>query len=327
MPTPYTGVPTAVQAPATQPGPGVLPIFQQPIDGDNDNAATWGQWARASADYIAWLMAPKAVSGNWAAPTWYPQNARGQQRFFVDHTGYPGGRFLQWQEQWSGAEVQAGTGTLVPVHTTMDWSFIVVSTAAGSITVADPATGSSRFARNLAIALGTGGGDLCQVLGTNKSAVNTGTAIAMEWDTTTGITFDQMHLTAGMTNVGVGGYSGPTAGFIGAMFYKTNATPNWMFVTGDGTALSTAIDTGITVGASTIYPMRIEWLGSGVSDDGVSAARGYINGALVATVLTNLPNAPAHPNDMVGPAFFMQRDTGSGSRSVFIGPVRWSANY
>lgn len=56
MGTPYTGDPTATQAPAAQPGPGVYPIVTVPTDGDPGAAATWEQEIKALADYVAYIQ-------------------------------------------------------------------------------------------------------------------------------------------------------------------------------------------------------------------------------------------------------------------------------
>jgi hypothetical protein len=55
MATDYTGNPTATQAPASAPGPGVAPIVRIPADGDASNAASITQEIKALADYVAWL--------------------------------------------------------------------------------------------------------------------------------------------------------------------------------------------------------------------------------------------------------------------------------
>lgn len=55
MPTNYTGNPTAVEAPASAPGPGVAPILALPADGEPVNAAAFAQAYKVCADYIAYL--------------------------------------------------------------------------------------------------------------------------------------------------------------------------------------------------------------------------------------------------------------------------------
>jgi len=297
-----------------------------PNDGEFLNVASLRQNEKALADFIAYLADPFAIPNAWAQRTARWLNARGQERAIIDHMGYLSGRVAQWQEQWSGSEFQVGSGVAILSRTTMDWLLDVVSTASGQMAVSDPNSTVSVRMRHLLVTLGTGGGDLCRLNASNKSVSDNNTGIAMEWDLYTSTAIDQMHVAIGMA-FAVTNIAGPTAGFTGAMFYKGNANANWMFVTGDGTALSTPIDTGVTVAANNDYPMRVEWLGSGISDDSIAAARGYINGSLVATITTNLPSAPAPPNNMVGPVLNMSRDTGSAVRTIRLGPVRWSANY
>jgi hypothetical protein len=56
MPTPYTGDPTATQAPGPTPAVGNYPIVNLPADGDAANAATWEQAYKECADFIAFLQ-------------------------------------------------------------------------------------------------------------------------------------------------------------------------------------------------------------------------------------------------------------------------------
>jgi hypothetical protein len=273
-------------------------------------------------------MDPFAVTGSWNQRIARWKNALGNEKAIIDHMGYPGGRFVQWQEDWPGVEAQTGAGAIFFAAESQYWGVVVTMTGTGAVvSVTAPRSNLGLFTRNLSMVLGTAAGDSSNLTTQNHSVFDVSTGVAMEFDLATAPSVDQMHVAFGMANVAGSGFDGPTAGFIGALLFKTNATANWQFQTGDGTALSAAIDTGVAVVASTLYKMRIEWLGSGVADDGVSACRAYINGTLVATILTNLPNTPAAPNNMGGAVLMMKRDTGTANRTVYVGPIRWTNNY
>jgi hypothetical protein len=62
--SPYTGNPTAVQAPSAQPGEDVAPIETLPNDGDPANAASVAQALKVPADFLAYL-ASRASFGAW----------------------------------------------------------------------------------------------------------------------------------------------------------------------------------------------------------------------------------------------------------------------
>src|SRR6187551_1467142 len=104
MSTTRAGDPTATQAPSAPPTPGAVPTQTLPADGDPLTAASVAQAFKVSADFIAWLMSPRAQAAagtgasNWAEAIRLYKNARQQTRFAVDHLGFPGGKFVQWQE-------------------------------------------------------------------------------------------------------------------------------------------------------------------------------------------------------------------------------------
>lgn len=76
-------------------------------------------------------------------------------------------------------------------------------------------------------------------------------------------------------------------GVQGVYFKKADGSANWKFVTGDNGGLTNSIDTGVAV--ATNQRFRIEVYGS--NHPGGQRACGYINGVLVGTSTTHMPNA------------------------------------
>ena len=335
MPTNYTGNPTASHSPASQPGPGVLPIFQLPNDGEPLNVASLRQNQETAADYLAWLMAPKAVSGNFADPSWYTQNARGQTRFLVDHMGYPSAPNIQRvTERWKGSDTLVGGGTATFSATDLSWTTLIVDSGGGQITVIDPDTAGTFATRNAEISVGSGATDYSRIYTKNYWGVfGPSQGIAFEFDVRTDTHVDELHFSALLGNVATNGAIGGTvggiigAGFVGMGFYKGNGDTNFQMISGDGTNLSTPVDSGIAVAVTTHYKVRLEYLGSAVADDSTSTVRGYINGTELPSAITaNIPGAGASLDKFLA-SFSMARDSGSTARAVQLGQVDIFQNF
>lgn len=116
MPTSYTGVATATQAPSGPPAPGGAPVVSMPNDGESENAASVYQMTKVLADFIAWLFSPRARASQWAESIMRFRNALLHTRFHVDHLGLPAGRIQHWREMWE-IDGFAG-GTVGPVSIT-----------------------------------------------------------------------------------------------------------------------------------------------------------------------------------------------------------------
>jgi len=73
MASTYTGNPTATQSPSPPPGPGVLPIFNLPTDGDDYAASSVEQSFKTAADFIGWLMQSRVhpIFGNASSGSTY----------------------------------------------------------------------------------------------------------------------------------------------------------------------------------------------------------------------------------------------------------------
>ncbi len=325
MATNYPGDPNATEAPSGAPEDDAGPIVVLPADGDPPNAATFAQAFMVLADFVAWLKKPFAKASAWAQAIVVYLNALESPRFLVDHMGFAGGDIQKWNETWSGSEINNAAGTVAFTATRQRWSTFIV--AGGEISVHLPDT-TTWFTRFVKVSYGTGGGTISAHLqGEVFASFVDGLGIALDFDLRTATAIDQMYCSAGLANPDAA-TDIPLNGFIGGCFKKASGNANWMFVTGDGSNLSTPVDTGIPVAASTHYKMRVEWLGAtGAADDAVAAMRGYINGALVATSTAHLPSA-AGAAGVAGAFFTIGNDTGGiAARQFTVGNVRGSSNY
>lgn len=319
MPTNYGGNRNGVQTPSVAPGPGVVPTFALPADGDNDNAATFAQSLKTAADAIAWLNAPGAIASAWAQPTWYTQNALGQQRFLVDHLGFPGGRVARVVERWRGSESNANAGSLGFTQTSMLWSTLVGATAGAQIAVGVPNPATIPQS-HVDVTLGTTAGDQSLMFGEKVVNFGANRAIAIEWDVFLGAGVNQQRIFIGLAASISHAFADDSA-FLGAGFIVDDSAPGaWYVNIGDGTTLGTAHNSGISTALSALFKLRMEYTGSGVADDGVAAIRFYVNGADAGVFTAGLP-APDVAPSTVAPVIGTKRISGATARSFSVGPV------
>ena len=91
---------------------------------------------------------------------------------------------------------------------------------------------------------------------------------------------------SGVTETFLSNIQDPTSKHLAIFRYSTNSA-NWFFITGDGGATLTLTDTGV---AATTNDVRLT-----VKINAGTNCLGYINGVLVATHTTHLPNAALTP--------------------------------
>lgn len=315
MPTNYPGDPTATEAPSVSPLDDNGITVALPADGDNENAATWAQAYKVLADFVAFLRRPRAKISAWPLAIQRWQNARLQDRFTVDHMGFPTGQWFGWTEYWKGGESQIVTATKTFGLGCHRWF--------GNVQNLNSDSAGIVFSQgHLLIGIGTGA-DFSALWGDAVSIFRNLDGCALEWTATnvdTGV--DKCQLVFGMQSKVFGAMFGTA---VGAWFYKTNASANWFAVCGDGVALSTPVDTGVSAATAGIFKMRVEWLGSGTSDDSTAAARFYINGTLVASITgAHLPSGGV--NTDLCPVFGVSRDTGVVTRTWTVGITRLNVN-
>jgi hypothetical protein len=318
----YDGDPTATQTPGSTPAPGAAPKLNLPADGDPLNVATIYQAFKILADYVAWLFDPKAIASSWAQRIARWRNARGQERFLIDHLGLPSGRFVKWTEDWSGDDAQAVGGSSTFAKTRRPWYATVVNTGgtAGKVEVLGPDASFNPLTKALHLVVsGNTATDLAQAVDAAENMWKTTNSKAVDLDVyMNGVGLTTHFVYFGETEGGaIPVLSG--AGFKGAVFVSDAGA--WKCVCGDGTNV-TVVDPTVGVATGAITSLRIEWWGSGVADDSTNACRFYIDGVLKASITTNLPtNGTAQK--IVG----AKKVSGSTLWESWVGPFQYEYTY
>lgn len=329
MPTNHTGDPTVDFPPDGFPADGTTPVVQEPSDGDALDAASVEQAFEMSANRLAFEQYPFANASAWAQPIKQFKNARLQDRFAVDHMGHPRLRGIQWTERWRGDEDPgAGSHTGVFEKTVERWNYVSVGTSSRvrPITLVSltglPTPTTSRF---LQLLVGNGSGDLCSAISDFQGLYYSGSSQGNEVSASADIFLPSGETGNPSNNAytfGQGGAFADDTALIGGVFEKKSTDANWFAVCGDGTTLSTRVDTTIPV--STRQNLRVEYWPADTADDSAAAMRFYIDDVLRATITSNLPHGAASPRINVVCA--AKRITSTGA-SIFFGPVRYSAGY
>lgn len=270
-----------------------------------------------------WLDSPIATANAWAERIWSWKNAQQQTRSFISHLGHVDDRLIRWRERWRGNESQAGDGNTTFNNTVERWVALVVGSGSQA-TVRDLQSMSGiptpALSRYLQLLVGIGASDMAQCASDFQGTYTDYAEIAVDFDTYIVDPSNHANFTFGL-----GSHHADNASLIGAVFEKKATDATWFAVCGNGSALSTRVNTGVPV-TSAGDRMRVEWLGANVSDNGAAAARFYIADALVATISSNLPSAAATPR--VNVFLGAKRLVGStGSPQAFVGPVRYVASY
>jgi hypothetical protein len=131
MPTNYTGNPTAVEAPAVAPGPNIAPVLALPVDTDVANSASIYQPFKTLADYQAYLYQnwfPNKPMLTNDLPQWRFTDAAGNNRFLIDHVGFPAGRLAQFREDWQ-TTMSNYTTTQAVISENRKWQYFAVGAA------------------------------------------------------------------------------------------------------------------------------------------------------------------------------------------------------
>jgi len=272
-----------------------------------------------------WLASPIAVAAAYNDRIWSWKNARQQEATFIDHLGRVDDRLIRWRESWRGNDVLSATGSSTFAETFQRWAATVVAGGSfGRVEVQNLSTFSGLptpvLSRYLMLQIGSGAADVAQLVAEYQGGFHNDIAIAVDFDTFVEVgSSGQVAYTFGL-----GDQLADNTSLIGGVFEKKVGDATWFAVCGNGTALSTRVDTGVPV-TSAGDRMRVEWLGSGVADNSVAAMRFYIGGFLVATITTNLPTAATLPRSTV--ILGAKRASGTTATNSFVGPVRYSATY
>jgi hypothetical protein len=324
--TNYLGVPTATQAPSAAPGVQNFPTVVLPADGDAANAASVAQAFRVLADYVAFLVQPRAPA-NTQTPIVQYKNGQLQSRFVIDHMGFPVGKFIAWQEDWSDVGFVNLTATAA-VNWAGRWRASISGAGGGTIGVSIPSVSPAYmdgYSRFLLLSVHP-------TSGTNEAGVET-TEIAknLSGQSISFATDFQARETAGFANseifFGVGGVSfhGAAGGYNGPGFgfHKIVGNANWFAWTRTLGGTVVQDDTGVVAASLTRRRFRCEYAGPAAGDGGVERALFYIDGALVANLTPTLGS-----DTLTLRAFcrLARLSTGAGQFEVMFGTTDFRAN-
>jgi hypothetical protein len=317
VPTTYTGDQTQTQLPSDPPeGEGFIQA-SLPADGDDPNAATFEQAFKVCADFIDWLMKPKATASEWEKVILPFRAAIGHRRFAVDHMGFPTGQVLvhdvNWRAAVAGATQYFNANPGAVYGSMPDWTYTSVNAGAGT---SRAIMGPSYYGPALGVLPGEVLNDYITVSMAPLGSLRADNHVVLEFSSVVPI---QTTLT---THIAIcdspGTHVAAEANFIG---FRINGAGNWFCVT-KAAGVTTATDSGVTaaIGAPVTRGdrLRIEWSGETVADDATRCCRFYINGAKVAEHFTNLPLGM-----LTGISISEVRTTaGAGGDTLIVGPMR-----
>jgi hypothetical protein len=315
----YTGNPVSAHTPATAPDPAALPILTLPASGDPATAASVMQAFQVLADYIAWEKVPKAKASAWIQAIKQFKDANGQGRFAVDHLGFPAGKLVAWQEDWS----HYFTYPTAPGAGALFGRWIYRITTAGIVV---PAWVGAIGCLELDAGNGSGGGLTNVEAAGPVTAVNIAggatdadIAISMQFDVYSNLpNSGQSEQAFGLALNGSGSGSGPFTAQVpeAVAIVKPGSLANWQVYTKVAAGAVAYVDTGISATSGNLTRFRIERIGANASDDGTARAIVYANGAIVANVAIMIRQ----------PTPFFQQWSNTGDSRVRIGPVDVRAN-
>ncbi len=326
MSTTRAGDPTATQAPSVPPTPGTVPTQTLPADGDALTAASIAQALKVIADFEAWSKSPRAQAAagtgasNWAEAILLWKNARLQSRFAIDHLGFPGGKFVQWQEDWGGkppASISTGLG----LELINNW-LVSAELTSGSCVQKGPNLNELR-AVAMRMTVGSSANDMTRVYKRFiPMTADADTSMVMQWDFCphsgtvanheyAGGMFDSVYVVAA-TSSALSVVEPKGCGFV-----KRTGDANWQIYT-KVSGSPTYTTTGVAVASTTPVRFRVETVGANTGDDSTARALFYVNGVFkasiaVATVATPVP-------------MFSISNPGGGAGELDVGPVDFRAN-
>lgn len=276
------------------------------------------------ADWIAWLMKPRARAGGagldskYAEPIFLYRDAALHRRFGIDHLGFPMGQLQMWRENWSTSISVVGSSSLqLSSLTDGGWQFgSKNATGSGQVKVNVP-DATWPHSRYVEIDAGNSAGDYSYASRVAPCLFHADVVFAMEWD---------MKLPA-LVNYSIGmGFNAQSIFSVGghgqiAQFYNTGGSGNWLCNTDDGTTTGST-DSGVAISTSKTR-FRIEYHGVNVDEGGAERILFFINGTIVANRTANLPSANSPP---LAAPFFGLMSAGGSAGVMHVGPVRFGGN-
>lgn len=241
--------------------------------------AAWSTWTQIAQFNISQLT---GVSGNTNfQPLLQLFDASNNRRTGFDHLGFRATQNIDLSENW----MLIGRSTIAALANINGWTFNKSGSGAQIGSVYSSVTSHGYACLEQTLSSGVAG----TVFAEHANAMLFGDATGHfpHPDMVIVIEFEQdgtgyfgvspgVTLIRGLSNDGVQG----------VYFKKVDGNANWQFVTGDNGGLTTATDTGVAVASN--QRLRMEIYGS--NQPGGQRACGYINGALVATNTTHMPN-------------------------------------
>lgn len=282
---------------------------------------------------------PSADAGNWYPLTmldrvpnagsggdWVTKIAQwlspiGLRQFAINRWGLPEGAFYKHKEMWTpfvnwGAISLGGSGIQLP------WSFFGVG-AASALVSHNAGVVSGQNASNTAPSLelvidGGAVNNSIVAIREQLSRMSADSIMIADFESSFVNDITNYSFIMGFASLG----SSINSIVAGAYFFSSPGTPNWQCKT--VSSGSTSADSGIAVVVGVPHSFRVTLIGSN-SDDGVVArALFYIDGALVANAVINVPTSSGSPSvGGVVAGGWLSGSTGA-NKSMVLGPQEYT---
>lgn len=317
MSTNITGNPAVGESPSPNPVDGTAPISAVPVSGDPVTAASVRQALGNPLDHIAFLKAPFAKANAWAQKIMPFMDARGRERFTVDHFGMPRFAGYDWTSLWTPGSAYTLAGIQ---DVQIDRWRVVMNAASCAAGRHEPGVSAGVNFSNIAPSIqlvvdGGASGNRSELRLANDSVTSLFHDDALfhcEFDVNP-FTLNSMNWVTGFTSNGefVNGINN------GAYFVALGGG-NWMCVVNNGGS-PTVVDSGIAATANTPAHLDVAFLGANVSDDSAEHVLFFINGAAPIDITATIPIGSLAIPVVGGYA------TGSvANQALEIGPVHYS---
>lgn len=323
MSTTYTGSPTTPEAPASAPDSITPPILTLPADGDALNAASIAQLAKCLANEVAFERLIRATGGDASGrPIKEWLNELLNVRAFIDHNGFPAGKYIGWNEYWDACEL-ATKNTISNGNWGGRWAYSLdgsVSGVVGAVDYTTPTFDCPTSAAEL-VTPATGTAAAAHVEAKRFPIyLNADTDAVFEWDFTPAlITPGSVEVSMGLaalrqlattTTWSAGAHGGA------ALVLRTGDT-HWQCYScnvASGTPVYT--DTGLAANATTRFRARIEVKGANAASGAAAHVMFWLMGSLKADITLDISNG------LSGQALlpFFRVNATATTQTLLIGP-------
>jgi len=321
MSTTYTADPTATQAPADPPVKRNPVKETLPADGDAANAASIAQALKVLGDYSAFEAKPFAEASNWGNPIKNYRNARLQERFRIDHGGLPGGKLIQWTEDWTPRS-QFSVSPLSPTQIGR-WNFTGVGSG-GSLSAQLPTIGTlnpSDIYSSLNVTVdSSGASQQAEIRLADDSTMSTfsdNAYVFMEFDFQIR-TVTSMDWVMGFSCIGEA-INGINHGMF--IIRPDSAGVHYKCRTINGGS-PTEVDSGVAGTAGAKHRARLEWWGANIADDSAAHAVFFIDD-LATPVADITATMPTSATRNLVPCFGGFSTGSVANATLILGPVTY----